>query len=458
MKLRIRILKAGAWTVGSYSIEIVSRLASNLILAHLLFPEAFGLVAASSSIIVGLALFSDFGIRAVVIQSPRGGTPSFLRSAWVFQVSRGVVLWLFLFTICAIIDMPAVRELFPSGSAFANSLFPEFTVVLGFGLVLSGLESTALLLHVRNLELRPLMVVDLTAKLITLPVMIAAAFALKNAWPLAIGGLTGGVVRLVLSHTVVSGPRMGWSWNLVHFREILGFGKWVTVSSIASFVGSQSDIFLLGLLLPGSALGIYSIARALISNVEGLLERINSNLTLSVLGEVLRVNPSELKNRYYQFRLPIEAVAAAGGGLVFATSSQIIGLMYDARYSSAGPMLQILAIGLSLYPFQLIRSAFTAIGETYTVAVVSWIQAASLSLFLIMGYLTDGTLGAVIGIAASRIVPSVVFLVLAHKRDWIGIWNELRGFPIFGGGFLLGRVILALGELFAPESMQHFLR
>ena len=192
---------------------MVSRLVSNLILARLLFPEVFGLVAASSSIIVGLALFSDFGIRAVVIQSPRGETPDFLRSAWVFQILRGLGIWVILLFICVTISLPIVRVLFPDDSAFANSLFPKLTAVLGFGLVLSGFESTALLLHIRRLNLRPLIILDLTAKLITLPVMIVAAVAVKNAWPLVIGGLTGGVVRLVLSHTAVSGPRMVWNWN-----------------------------------------------------------------------------------------------------------------------------------------------------------------------------------------------------------------------------------------------------
>ena len=47
MRLRNRILNAGAWTVGSYAVELVTRLLSNLIMTRLLFPEAFGLVAAS---------------------------------------------------------------------------------------------------------------------------------------------------------------------------------------------------------------------------------------------------------------------------------------------------------------------------------------------------------------------------------------------------------------------------
>ena len=205
-------------------------------------------------------------------------------------------------------------------------------------------------------------------------------------------------------------------------------------------------------------MGVYSIARTLIGAAEGLVERINSSLALSVLGEVLRKNPAELKSKYYRFRLPIEALAALCAGLIFATGPQIIGTLYDSRYSEAGPMLQLLAIGLALYPFQLIRSAFTAIGQTYTVAAVSIIQALSLVSFLILGYLGFGVLGAVAGIAISDVVPSLAFLVLAHRQRWFSLWHEIRSIPIFILGVLLGEIVLMVGRSFAPESMQHFFK
>jgi O-antigen/teichoic acid export membrane protein len=85
MSLRARIFKAGAWTLGSYLTELVTRLITNVIMTRLLFPEAFGQVAASTSIIIGLTLVSDFGVRALIIQSARGDHDDFLRSVWVFQ-------------------------------------------------------------------------------------------------------------------------------------------------------------------------------------------------------------------------------------------------------------------------------------------------------------------------------------------------------------------------------------
>jgi O-antigen/teichoic acid export membrane protein len=458
MSLKKRIFKASAWTAGTYGVENILRFASSLVLSRLLFPEAFGLVSASSSIIVALALFSDLGIRAVIIQSPRGDNDEFLRSAWVFQLFRGLALWFFLVLICIGISFPLIRNSLPPGSAFANELFPVVTVALGFGLVLSGFESTAISLNIRQMKFRPFALIDISAKIVTIAVMIGWAFEFRNVWALVAGNLFSGTLRVVLSHTLVPGPRMAWRWNKDHFREIIHFGKWITVSSIASFFSSQCDIVILGILLSGSVLGVYSISRTLISAIHGLVDRINSSLALSVLGEVLRESPAELRRKYYRFRFPIDAVSAFSSGVIFTTGPQIVGALYDPRYAQAGPMLQLLAIALALYPLQLIRSAFTAIGQTHVVAAVSVIDAVFLILSLIVGYLTFGVLGAIAGIAISDIFPSMAFLILANRRRWFSIWHELRILPMFAAGVLLSEMGLFAGRFFAPESLQHFFR
>ncbi len=447
MNLRTRLLRAGAWTTGAYSIELVTRLLSNLVLTRLLFPEAFGLVAASTSLLVGLSLISDFGIRAVVIQSPEGESEAFLHSAWVFQISRGVILWLVLVSCCGFLSLPMVHGMIPAQSVFSNSDFPLLTIVLGLGLVLNGLESTAIPLAIRQLNYRSLVFVDLVGRLIPVPVMIGFALLFSNVWTLAVGTLLGGLLRVVLSHTIVPGPRMAWKWQKAHFKEIIHFGKWITISSIATFISSQSDVILFGLLFPSIFVGIYFIARTLVDAAEGLLEKINGSLTLPVLGEVIRQNPQNLRDRYYRFRLPIDIFALTCGGFLFAAGSRIISILYDARYAEAGPILELLGLGLAIYPVQVIRSAFTAIGKTYVAAIVSIVQAISLVCCLLAGFFMFGALGAVAGIALSRLIPSAVIIWLANRHKWIGALNELRLLPLFLLGVLLGKLFMIIPGL-----------
>jgi O-antigen/teichoic acid export membrane protein len=179
-------------------------------------------------------------------------------------------------------------------------------------------------------------------------------------------------------------------------------------------------------------------------------------MTLAVLGEVIRKNPQNLRNRYYRFRMPIEAVAAGAAGFVLATGNLIINILYDERYSQAGLMLKILSLGLLIYPFQLIRSAFTAIGKTHVVAAVSVLQAASLVSCLSLGFYFFGTLGAISGVAINRIFPSMAIIFLAHRLNWISVWKELRWIPIYACGFLIGEIaVFVLGPY---AGIRHFFR
>jgi O-antigen/teichoic acid export membrane protein len=455
-RLRDRVLTSGFWTLSGYGVDLCLRLLSSLILTRLLFPEAFGAVAAATALITGLVLISDFGLVAVVVQSPRGDQIDFLRSAWVFQLLRSIVLWIVLVGFCALLGLPPIRNLLPTGSVFADHSFALVTVTLGFGLILGGAESTSIPLNIRRLNYRPVVIINLVTRILTLPIMLLWAWIEPNVWAIIGGNLTATILRVVLSHVFIPGPWMSLNWENDHLREIARFGRWIAVSSFATFIYDQTDIIVLGLLMPGPVLGVYSIAKNLVGAGEGLFDRLNSSLTLPVLSEVLRKDPSNLRDRYYRFRLPIELAAGLFGGFMFAAGHFIINFLYDARYAQAGAMLAVLALGTVLYPFMIIRSAFTATGDTHIVAAVSILQAVSVILCVSVGFFAFGLLGAVAGVALHRIIPSVVIVLLAWKRTWITIQKELRIFPVFLVGVLVGKGLVLMATALGFSNIHQF--
>jgi O-antigen/teichoic acid export membrane protein len=288
--------------------------------------------------------------------------------------------------------------------------------------------------------------------------MIAWAYAFPSVWSIVAGGLAGSLLRALLSHVIIPGPRMAFTWRKEHLKEIVSFGKWINLSSSATFVGSHSDVIILGLLLPSPMLGIYYIAKTLSDAIESFLERLNSTMTLPVLSEVIRKNPENLKDRYYRFRMPIELVAASSAGFLFAAGDLIIHILYDQRYAEAGQMLRILSFGLLIYPFQLIRSAFTAIGKTNVVAWLSVLQAITLIACLSLGFYFFGSLGAIAGVALNRIFPSVATMVLAHRANWISPGKELRWMPSYAFGFILGEFAIYIFGSYNVASIHHLFR
>src|SRR4026208_1145233 len=91
--LKRRVFRATAWSSAGYGFSQALRLGSSLVMTRLLLPEMFGVMAIAMLVSVGLALFSDVGLKPSVIQSQRGGEPNFLNTVWTTQIFRGFLLW-----------------------------------------------------------------------------------------------------------------------------------------------------------------------------------------------------------------------------------------------------------------------------------------------------------------------------------------------------------------------------
>ena len=102
--LKRRVLLASAWAIVTSIAGQGIRFASVLILSHLLFPEAFGMMALVAAVMSGLEMFSDIGIGPSVI-SNREPSRRFLDTMWSLQVVRGWVLW----AISVVLAYPVAR-------------------------------------------------------------------------------------------------------------------------------------------------------------------------------------------------------------------------------------------------------------------------------------------------------------------------------------------------------------
>ena len=92
ISLKKRVLTAGVWSLAGYGLSAAIRFGTNLLMTRLLVPEMFGVMSIATVVMVGLAMFSDVGLRQNVIQSKRGSESAFLNTAWIIQIFRGIVL------------------------------------------------------------------------------------------------------------------------------------------------------------------------------------------------------------------------------------------------------------------------------------------------------------------------------------------------------------------------------
>src|SRR5215470_3170600 len=114
--LKRRVLSASVWSLSGYAVSQALRFGTNLVMTRLLVPEMFGVMAIATIVMVGLAMFSDLGVRQNIVQSRRGDDPAFLNTAWSVQIIRGVLLWVATVLVALLVAIADSLGLAPTDS------------------------------------------------------------------------------------------------------------------------------------------------------------------------------------------------------------------------------------------------------------------------------------------------------------------------------------------------------
>lgn len=159
-----RALRSMTWLMMKYGGAQGLRLASNLILTRLLYPEAFGLMALVSVVTVGLALFSDIGLGPSIQQNPRGDDPEFLDTAWVIQILRGTGLWLGTCVLAL-----------PAAAFYGEPALAYYLPIAGLASVINGFAPTKIETAHRHLLLGRLTALELASQAVGIGGMVILA-------------------------------------------------------------------------------------------------------------------------------------------------------------------------------------------------------------------------------------------------------------------------------------------
>lgn len=396
-------VRGSMWTMFGYGGSQVLRLGSNLILARLLFPEAFGLMALVNVFMHGLQMFSDVGLGPSIIQNRRGRETSFLRTAWTVQVFRGLILWL---ASCAL-ALPAAA-FFSVSDPMAENLAVMLPVA-GLTALIAGFTSTGVFLLNRDMALGRLTGLEMVSQVVSIGVMIGWALMYPSVWALVAGGLAFSFTRMVLSHFWNPGPGDWFAWDRSCAGELFKFGKWIFLSTLVTFLATNLDRLMLGRLLSMAELGVYSIgmtfARVAIHTSSKL-----STLVIFPLLSRLQDEPDRLVNACLKARRPVLWISGAvcagfamGAPLFFET-------LYDQRYHEAGRISQWLA--LYTWTHVLVSSMDRiplSLGRPRVLFTANLITTCCMALAL-PGYMFMGLPGFIMGMALSNVAAHIYLL------------------------------------------------
>lgn len=410
--LRARALRGAAFTFFGFGAQQALRLASNLVLTRLLFPEAFGLMALVLVVLTGLQMFSDTGINTAIVQNKRGDDPAFLGTAFSVQIARGGLLWLLALALAlpmaAFYDQPQLAALLP---------------VAGLAALIQGFQSMRLATANRHIALGRLTALELGSQALGIAVMVALAWVWPSVWALVVGTLVSAAAKTALSHILLAGPPDRIRWERAAFAELFHFGKYIFLGSIAGFLVNNADRAVLGKFITIGELGVYNIGFFMAS----VPMMVGFQLSHKVLTPLYaRTPPCGGPENFRKVRLARAGLSAVliALGLGFAVSGEwLVGLLYEDRYALAGPVMVLLSLTflpgvlLNAYSGLLVASGNSRAFTLY-VAVLGAVQLGLL-LWLVQ---TQGILGAVL---APGLAVLLAYPLQAHLARRAGGWDPM---------------------------------
>lgn len=418
-----RALTGSMLTAGSYAVTQALRLVSNLILTRLLFPEAFGLMALVSVVLVGLSMFSDIGIGPAISRHPRGDEPAFLDTAFSFDVMRGVALWL----LTCVLAWP-MAQLYEA---------PELVLLLpaaGLTLFISGFNPTRIDTANRHLLLGRVTLLDLAAQVIGILSMIALAFWLKSVWSLVVGAIIGSLVKLIVMHLWLPGRPNSFRWDREAGKDLIHFGKWIFLSTACGFLLSQGDKAIFGAYLSKADLGIYNIGWFLASFPILLAGAVSGRILIPLYREHHPSVGAENARKMRRLRYALSGGTLALLALLGVIGVPLVGVLYDPRYAAAGLVVVLMAmvqmpavIGMTYD-----QSALAA-GDSRTYFLLMALKAGVQTAAFLVGMELAGLWGALLaqGLALTALHPAIAGL--AHKHKAWDLRHDLTFFALAAG-------------------------
>lgn len=419
MILRSKMIGSSVWVIFGHGLSQVIRLAGNLVLTRLLFPEAFGLMALVTVFLMGVNAISDIGLRGSIVHNPRGDEKSFLNTAWTIQIVRGIIMW----CIACLLSWPAAK--------FYNAPQLAYLIpVVSLAAIIQGCGSTALFTLVRHISLRKKVIRDVGSQLVGLIVMIVCAYIWRSVWALVAGSLIRPLILMVWSHYLIPGYKNKIAFDKEAAKTIYHFGKWIFISTLLTFFSAQGDRLVLGKIFSNTELGVYSIAFFLSQALILACQQLSSNVLFPVFTQLAKQGIDELKKKIVKIKGVLLLLTLPPTCAMAIWGQPLINLLYDDRYKEAGWMLQILAVrSIAQTVIVITERVLMANGDSFRHMLLQFFRLVLLALGMYAGFLHSGTVGLLIGMAVATFVEYLFMVVLINKY---GGWTPLLDFLAFG--------------------------
>lgn len=386
-----KVYTGSAWMVltrmGVKSLGLIS----SVVLARLLVPEDFGLVAIAMAIYAFIELFGALGLGTVLIQRQSADDADY-NTAWTFKVLFG------LFAAgCLVLLAPLV-------AGFYDEPRLEAVIwVIALASVFSGAANIGTVNFQKDMDFRKELQFQLVPKLISFGITLTLALVFRNYWALVLGTIASQFVSLVYSYVVHPfRPR----FSLQSFRRLFSFSRWLLLNNVLFFVNDRASELLVGKMLSTSAVGLFSLSKEIAQLPTAEVAKPINKATFPVYSR-FQNDFRELRQAYLStvaLTTALTLPAALGIALV---APLLVEVVLGEKWLPMVPLLQLLAISNLLLSITVNNSfVYMACGRPDFMFAIN--LSRTLLFFVLLLPLLD--VSGLVGIGQARLVTTLVML------------------------------------------------
>ena len=314
-----------------FAVRVADRavgLVSTMILARLLIPSDFGLVAMAMALLGMIELFSTFSFDLALIQNPNADRRHY-DTAWTFTILFGALTAVVLVVLAI-----------PAGRFFDEPRVEAVLYLVALGALVQGFQNIGIVAFRKELDFRKEFILLFIQKLLGAAIALTLAFTLRNYWALVLGALCSRVANVALSYSIHPyRPR----FSLQGAGDLFAFSRWLLLNNVIVFGATRGYDLIIGRAMGAYSLGLYSVAYE-ISNLP------TTELVFPVSRAVFP-GFAKLSTDWERLRKTLLSVAALValitipiGAAIAVLAEPLVLLLLGSQWTDAIPLIRLLAI------------------------------------------------------------------------------------------------------------------
>jgi O-antigen/teichoic acid export membrane protein len=353
------LIRGAVWTVGTRWLIKGMGFVNTVVMARLLIPEDYGIVAMSMLVVGLIQTFLDFGATVALLRKQEI-TREEIDSAWTLRLIQGILAGMVIFLATPV----AVRY-------FGEPRLLEALWVFAACVALSSFGNVAPTLALRDFDFTIDFKISTLGKLAGVASTIVFGFLFRDYRALILGIVAGHIVPPILSYTLHPyRPR----WNTSKIPEIWRLTKWLLISNIGGFLLRKSDEIAAGRIGSTSDFGLYNVGSDFgqmpVSEIGPAMQRAILPVLASIKHDEERTRQAALKILSSVVTV-IWPIALGFAALAFDATKLVLG----EKWLAAVPFVVVFSITSALQssggPLQ---SYLTLLGCTRVQNTVTWLE------------------------------------------------------------------------------------